>query len=129
MPARHPRRLALRILLPAPALLLLLAACASPVRPLIARPPEGLPVNPAGPSSALVLGTPQLADARRHLDPSLLDTFARNDSALSLRPPDALGPIDQPPLPPPTIARQRRTTLQRDAQTILFFDRPSTPRR
>jgi hypothetical protein len=50
--------------------------------------------------------------------------YARNDRHLTSREPRALTAIDEWPQPaPPSIEKQRRTTISRSPQTIIIYGR------
>lgn len=110
-------------------LVALLAGCSAGIRPPMARRPEGLPSANRGQSSAMVFSGPRVAAAMADVPEWVRPEYARNNGHLVFAPPRALTAIDEWPQPaPPSIERQRRTTLSRQAGTILFFEQPGRGR-
>lgn len=103
----------------------LLPGCATAARAPLARRTEGLPSHNRGQSAAAVFSGPEVAWAMSDTPEWVRPEYARNDGALALREPRALTAIDEWPQPaPPSIERQRRTTISRSPETIIFFAPP-----
>lgn len=73
----------------------------------------------------MVFAGPEVALAMQGTPEWVRPEYWRNDENLSYAPPRALTAIDEWPQPaPPTIERARRTTLSRQASSVLIFGRP-----
>lgn len=106
-----------------------LAGCAAPLDLPVARRSEGLPSANRGQSSAAVFSGPAVAAAMARTPDWVRPEYARNNGTLALAEPRALTAVDEwPQVPPPTIAAQRRTTLNQNAQQIIIFTRPGAGR-
>jgi hypothetical protein len=107
----------------------LLTGCATTLDLPVARRSEGLPSANRGQSSAVVFSGPAIAAAMTQVPDWVRPEYARNNGTLALAEPRALTAIDTwPQVPPPTIAAQRRTTLNRNPQQIIIFTRPGAGR-
>ena len=102
-----------------------LGGCAAPLDLPVARRSEGLPSANRGQSSAAVFSGPGVAAAMASVPDWYRPEYARNNENLALAEPRALTAIDEwPQVPPPTIAAQRRMTLNRNPQQIIIFTTP-----
>ncbi len=103
--------------------------CATTVNVPLARRTEGLPSGNRGQSSTAVFNTPAVTTAMAQTPDWVRPEFGRNDGNLAYADPRALTAIDQwPQAPLPTIAAQRRTTLNRNPQQIIIFTTPGAGR-
>ncbi len=111
------------------ALLACLAGCAAPLDLPVARRSEGLPSANRGQSSAMVFAGPGVAAEMMGVPDWARPEHARNNGNLAYAEPRALTAIDEwPSVPPPTIAAQRRLTLNRNPQQIIIFTTPGAGR-
>jgi hypothetical protein len=110
-------------------LVVLSTGCATAVNVPLARRTEGLPSANRGQSSSAIFNTPAVANAMADTPEWVRPEYGRNDQNLAYADPRALTAIDTwPQVPPPTIAAQRRFTLNRNPQQIIIFTTPGAGR-
>lgn len=106
-----------------------MTGCATAVDVPLARRTEGLASGNRGQSSSAVFNTPAVTSAMAQTPDWIRPEFGRNDQNLAYADPRALTAIDTwPQVPPPTIAAQRRFTLNRNPQQIIIFTTPGAGR-
>lgn len=106
-----------------------LTGCATPLEVPLARRSEGLPSGNRGQSSSVVFSNPGVAAAMNATPDWVRPEYARNNDNLVYSRPRALTAIDSwPQVAPPSLERQRRTTIGRNPDQIIIFVSPDRGR-